>query len=148
MNINIIDEYNTVIYLNKSIIKFIDFSNVENELDKIFLKLKNTYNISISGYYDVDIYCDDNYGVVIKLTQSDIDSFDYLDKIISMNINTYNKEFLYKLDDIYDDLKSFIYYKSNIYTNNYNDIRISEHASIIYDDLIDKINNEGLKIIL
>jgi len=148
MKINIIDEYNTVIYLNKSIIKFIDFSNVENELDKIFLKLKNTYNISISGYYDVDIYCDDNYGVVIKLTQSDIDSFDYLDKIISMNINTYNKEFLYKLDDIYDDLKSFIYYKSNIYTNNYNDIRISEHASIIYDDLIDKINNEGLKIIL
>ena len=147
MKINIIDEYNTVIYLNKSIIKFIDFSNVENELDKIFLKLKNTYNISISGYYDVDIYCDDNYGVVIKLTQSDIDSFDYLDKIISMNINTYNKEFLYKLDDIYDDLKSFIYYKSNIYTNNYNDIRISEHASIIYDDLIDKINNEGLKII-
>lgn len=148
MKINIIDEYNTVIYLNKSIIKFIDFSNVENELDKIFLKLKNTYNISISGYYDVDIYCDDNYGVVIKLTQSDIDSFDYLDKIISMNINTYNKEFLYKLDDIYDDLKSFIYYKGNIYTNNYNDIRISEHASIIYDDLIDKINNEGLKIIL
>lgn len=148
MKINIIDEYNTVIYLNKSIIKFIDFSNVENELDKIFLKLKNTYNISISGYYDVDIYCDDNYGVVIKLTQSDIDSFDYLDKIISMNINTYNKEFLYKLDDIYDDLKSFIYYKSNIYKNNYNDIRISEHASIIYDDLIDKINNEGLKIIL
>lgn len=148
MKINIIDEYNTVIYLNKSIIKFIDFSNVENELDKIFLKLKNTYNISISGYYDVDIYCDDNYGVVIKLTQSDIDSFDYLDKIISMNINTYNKEFLYKLDDIYDGLKSFIYYKSNIYTNNYNDIRISEHASIIYDDLIDKINNEGLKIIL
>jgi len=148
MKINIIDEYNTVIYLNKSIIKFIDFSNVENELDKIFLKLKNTYNISISGYYDVDIYCDDNYGVVIKLTQSDIDSFDYLDKIISMNINTYNKEFLYKLDDINDDLKSFIYYKSNIYTNNYNDIRISEHASIIYDDLIDKINNEGLKIIL
>ena len=59
MNVKLTLQNNEIIiYLNKTYIKNIDLQNkkiLENYLNKLLNKIKNKYELYISGYYDVKI---------------------------------------------------------------------------------------------
>ena len=61
MKINIIDENNFVIFLNKSLYKELNIENQENleaNFKNIFRKLKERYQIDVNGYYNITVYKD------------------------------------------------------------------------------------------
>lgn len=148
MKIEIIGD-NIIVFLNKYITNNLDYRDskvLESELKKIFDKLEKIYNIKIKGYYDVDLYIDNNYGIIMELDEDDIGYNDF-DEIIDMRIRTINTRLLYKIDDILPlNIKHTIYlYKKNLYLEideNINNIemgKILENSEIIYkntDDII------------
>ncbi len=152
----IIEDDNIILFLNKYITLGVDYSDskvLENHLKKIFIKLNDYYDIKIKGYYDVAIYIDKNYGVVIELIKDEYDN--YFDSV-DMRIMTHNVNLLYKIDDInkYKDYKIYLY-KDDFYlelNGNINDIEMGillEHSKIIYKDLdIIKRNGHILKNML
>lgn len=106
------------IYLNKDYLKYknYDISKIEDSFKQIFETLKYCYNIEINGFYDIDVYIDKNYGIIIEMKKEDID-FDFYDQV-DMKISFHNQKFLYQLDDI--KLGGKIYkYKNKYYTNKY-----------------------------
>lgn len=103
MNIKFIDEITFDIYIKKDLIDNIDFNNkedLEKYLKKLFKTLKDKYNILIEGFYDITVYKDKYYGVVIHLEKEDLEYYNYFKNQIDMRIITIESEFLYLVDDI------------------------------------------------
>lgn len=115
------------IYLNKDYLKYKNYniSKIEENFKQIFETLKYCYNIEINGFYDIDVYIDKNYGIIIEMKKEDID-FDFYDQV-DMKISFHNQKFLYQIDDI-KKYKKIYKYKNKFYTNKY-DI---EHSIPIY----------------
>lgn len=148
MKINIIDDNNIIVFLNNELINNIELTNedkLEKYLKKIFIKLKDIYNLKVYGFYDLYIYKDINYGIVIEIVKDDLYS-DYLTQI-DMRINIKNSTFLYKIKDI--DYKGIIYkYRNNLYLEPLNKDYyyigyLLEHAELIYKNT-DKIINSSI----
>ena len=103
MNIKFIDEITFDIYIKKDLIDNIDFNNkddLEKYLKKLFKILKDKYNILIEGFYDITVYKDKYYGVVIHLEKEDLEYYNYFRNQVDMRIITVESEFLYLVDDI------------------------------------------------
>ncbi len=104
MKINVIDE-DIIIYLNKYYTKqidFLDLNTLEEYMNDLFLKLKNCYNLKVNGYYSIDAYIDDNYGVIITMKHEDIEYYDYLIDQIDTQVTIHNNaKFLYKIADFF-----------------------------------------------
>lgn len=115
------------IYLNKDYLKYKNYniSKIEGNFKQIFETLKYCYNIEINGFYDIDVYIDKNYGIIIEMKKEDID-FDFYDQV-DMKISFHNQKFLYQIEDIKRNKKIYKY-KNKFYTNKY-DI---EHSIPIY----------------
>ena len=77
MNVKLTLQNNEIIiYLNKTYIKNIDLQNkkiLENYLNKLLNKIKNKYELYISGYYDVKIYLSEEYGIIINIEKENLD---------------------------------------------------------------------------
>ena len=162
MKVNIIDDNNIIVFLNKFYIKNIDFNNRENiekNFRNIFLKLKHVYGLDIKGYYNIDIYMDEIYGAVIEVEHEDIEYFDYFDNKVDMRVNVISDyTFLYKINDILridkEILKKvIIYFFRNQYYlklkdefNNYELGNILENSELIYGDITRDILKIGNKI--
>ena len=165
MKIIINDDINMIIFLNKMYLLNIDFNNEENiekYFKKLLKKLKNYYNININGYYEIDVYIDKLYGVVLELEKQELEYYGYFDDEVDMQITIYNKEFVYEIKDYFwiDDKiknKTKIYkYKNKLYLVVKEKIKelelgkILEHSKIIYNlnnNLIIREQNE-LEVIL
>ncbi len=63
------------------------------------MKIKDKYNIDIYGYYNVTIFLDNNYGMIIKLNHED-EYISYYDKQIEMKIVIADTEIFYKIENI------------------------------------------------
>jgi hypothetical protein len=141
MKVDIVDD-NIIVFLNKYVNKNVDYNDskvLEVELKNIFDKLNLYYGIKIKGYYDVHIYIDDNYGIIIELIKDDIDYIDY-DDIIDMKISINNIKLLYKIEDIFmfNKLGKIYLYKNNLYLEpNIYDISLFESSEIIYKNISD-----------
>lgn len=145
MSINVIDENILDIYLKKEIIKDIDFKNKENleeYLKKIFRILKDKYNIKIEGYYEIDAYIDNNYGVILHLNREDYDYYDYFKNQVDMKISIIDNEFLYEVDDIPKSIlnkvsviieNDKIYLKINKKLKDIEMMKLLESSKIVYD---------------
>lgn len=103
MKIITMDLDSIVLYLSD-----MDFSLEENidELESkfrdIFLKLKNLYNMDIEGYYKIDIYKDNYYGMIVEIKREELDYFDYFDNQIEMRISIHEEHsILYEFDDFF-----------------------------------------------
>ena len=162
MKVNIIDDNNIIVFLNKFNIKNIDFKNRENietNFRKIFLKLKHIYNLNIKGYYNINIYIDAYYGAVLEIEHEDIEYIDYFDSQIDMRVNVIkDNEFLYKIDDIF--LNDRIINKIDIYNfkeeyyikikkdvTDYEIGKILENSELVYGDITIDILKIGSIII-
>lgn len=152
MKIINLDENCMTIFLNKYFFKSeeIDIKkDLEGYFRNLFLNLQKYYDINISGYYNIDVYIDDNYGLVINIKKEEVEYFDYFDNQIDMRIVLKNNKFLYGVEDIYvkDIIKDKIdiyfyknkYYIDFIYDVNINLISLIEFCDIVYDDEVEKI---------
>lgn len=121
MKVIVNDELNTIIFLNKMIIESIDFLDKEDAEDyfrQLFLKLKERYNIVINGYYILNLYIDEYYGMIIELKKEEMDYFDYYDNQIDMKIVINNEmNFLYEIE-----MGKILEYSTIIYNEETNDI--------------------------
>ena len=144
MKVDIVDD-NIIVFLNKYITKDLDYNDskvLEVELKNIFDKLNLYHGIKIKGYYDVHIYIDNNYGIIVELIKDDIDYVDY-DEVIDMKILINNVKFLYKIDDIFEFNDLIYLYKNSLYLDPSNiDISLFEHSKIVYKN-VDEIRKYG-----
>lgn len=103
MSIKFIDSFTLDIYIKQELIGGIDFNNkedLEKYLKKLFKTLKNKYEITVEGFYEITVYIDKYYGVVLHLEKEDIDYYDYFKNQVDMRLITVNTEFLYLVNDI------------------------------------------------
>ena len=101
--INKSDDNFVIMIPNLKDINFDDKSSLEDYFKCLFIKLKDMYNISVNGFYLIDIYIDDSYGVIIDVSSEDIEYFDYFSSSVDMEISKPKKtSFIYKVKDIFD----------------------------------------------
>ncbi len=100
MKVDIRDN-NLIVFLIKSNVSDIDFFNkskLEDYFKDLFLKINDNYDIEMNGSYDINVYIDEFYGMILEITKEDVEYFDYCD-FIDMKINISKcKYFLYKLN--------------------------------------------------
>lgn len=102
MTIRFIDNLSFNVYLKKEIMGSMNIKNkveIEKYLKKLITKLKDLYNITIEGFYDVNIYVDKYYGIIINFKKEKLDYYDYFNGI-EFNIDIKETSFLYMVDDI------------------------------------------------
>jgi len=95
------------IYVKKYLIENIDFSNksdIEKYLKKLFKTLNNKYNISIEGFYNITVYIDKFYGIVLHFEKEDMEYFEYYKNQVDMRLVTVHTDFMYEVDDIPFDI--------------------------------------------
>lgn len=107
------------IYVKKYLIEGIDFSiksDIEKYLKKLFKTLNNKYNISVEGFYNITVYIDRYYGIVLHLEKEELDYYEYYKNKVDMRLVTVNTDFMYEVDDIPFDIIN----KVNISNKNQN----------------------------
>ena len=145
MSIKFIDNLILDIYIKKELIGDINLKNkidLENYLKAIFKTLKDKYNIIIVGFYDITVYIDKYYGVILHLEKEDLDYYDYFKNQVDMKLMLIDTEFLYKIDDIpsilSNKVKVFtknnnIYLKINKKLSDYEMMVLLENSEIVYE---------------
>lgn len=156
MKLVLLDELNFLVYLNTFYTKNIDFSkkdNLEPYFKNLFLNLKENYNMPLAGYYNITIYQDKNYGVILEINKEDLEYFDYFGGQIDMRIAIpENSFFLYQIDifNLPKEIKGVIYfYKGNFYLHLKEKIaepvflKMLEWAKIVYGAPAEEIVKKG-----
>ncbi len=153
----IIDE-NIVVFLDKIYLQNLDLTDqkvIEKKLIKLINKIQNKYIIDLNGYYNVFIYKDKNYGLIIDMKKEELEYLDYFNNQIELNIELIEDSFLYKVDDIFNInktlLSKFVIYKDGetIYLKAKNDLNsielgtILENGEIVYGNKAQKIKRKS-----
>ena len=142
----VIDNNKFIVFLNKKL----DLDNklkLEKYFKKLFNKIKNQFDIEVNGYYNIDIYSDKHYGMIIEIIKEDLDYYNYFNQI-DMEINIIKNDFYYEIDYDYfnKDLLSYcscykyngkLYLKIKDNINFINIAKLLEFSKIIYKN--DKI---------
>ncbi len=141
------DDVNMIIFLNKMYLEEINFDDkeqLEKYFQKLFRLLKSNYQIEISGYYEIDIYIDDFYGMILELQHEELEYFGYFDDEIEMQLIIHQEPFLYEIEDYFwidEHLKeniSIYQYQNRLYLqinhpiSNYLLGRILENSEVHY----------------
>ena len=153
----IIDE-NIVVFLDKIYLQNLDLTDqkvIEKKLIKLINKIQNKYIIDLNRYYNVFIYKDKNYGLIIDMKKEELEYLDYFNNQIELNIELIEDSFLYKVDDIFNInktlLSKFVIYKDGetIYLKAKNDLNsielgtILENGEIVYGNKAQKIKRKS-----
>ncbi len=140
-----------ILYLNRLYIESLDFTDkisVEKYLKQLLNKLKNKYDLEFDGYYDMTLYVDINYGVIIEVKKEELEYLDYFSNQIELNTKVVEGSFLYEVSLINDYLlKKVIVYKldDKIYLRVKKDLSniemalLLETAQIVYGKQAEKI---------
>lgn len=139
-------------YIDKIVIYVIDrkvsddICDIKDLLFDVFNNLVDNYDIDIKNNYNINIYINNSYGVIvemIKLEENDIGDVNSL----GLNI-LFDKLFLYEMDDPLDYIGSEIYYYNNKYYLNADkvDARLIENSRLIYDNFVYKVLGRGVRI--
>ena len=107
---------NIVIILGNFYLKNYDLNDY-NQIEKKLLKILNKYSVELNGYYNVFIYQDKNYGLIIDMQKEELEYLDYFNNQIELNIEIIEDSFLYEIDDIFtldkNILKQFTIYQKD-----------------------------------
>ncbi len=142
---------NFIIYKLKNNIDNLSKEDIERNIKKVLNYVKKKYLNSISGFYNVTLYTNNKYGLIIKVDkESDIDFFsDIIDIKLSLKENI---PIYLKLDDYFLVKDYEVYYYNNSFYVDINDIsdidiiKLSDYYSIIYGNDLDKIKGK-LKLV-
>ena len=149
----VIDD-NIVIILGNFYLKNYDLKDY-NQIEKNLFKIINKHSIELNGYYNVFIYHDKNYGIIIDMQKEDLEYLDYFNNQIELNIEIIEDSFLYEIEDIFalnkNILNEFILYKKgyHFYIEAKEKIdtiklgEILENSKIIYGKVAKKIKRES-----
>ncbi len=136
-----------IVFLNNKKYLNSDSKTFEKYLKKIFSKLENY--IPLDDYYDVFVYKDNYYGVILEFKSSDSYFFDSYD----MNIVFIKSPcFLYEVNyNFIEELKGVdIYkYKNKFYLKVKNETiftKILEYSDIIYGEYVLEVLKRGKKV--
>lgn len=125
------------IYVKKYLIEGIDFSiksDIEKYLKKLFKILSNKYNIAVEGFYNITVYIDKYYGIVLHLEKEELDYYEYYKNQVDMRLVTVHTDFIYEVDDIPFDIL--------------NKVKISNKNKNIYLTLKEKLTDlEMMKLV-
>ena len=142
-----------IVFLNKKL--DLDKVNLDIYFKKLFLRIKNKYNLELNGYYDINVYIDNNYGSIIEIENEDLDYYNYFNQI-DMEIKVNKTTFLYEIDYEYLDKellsKSIVYKQNNKLYFKITDKsilnKIIECIKIIYGDRVKEIMKSSKKVII
>lgn len=90
-----------IVYLNKYNIIDFDFNNtniLEDNLRNLLMRLKKYYKLDIRGYYNIDIYIDNYYGVILEISE-DENYYDYFSDTVSIRMKKNKTIFKYEVED-------------------------------------------------
>lgn len=141
---------NLIVFLNNRNIENIDFYNTR-ELEKyfreLFLKFNDEYGFDLSGSYNIDVYIDDKYGIILDIKPIDEAYYDcdYVD--MNITISKY-KGFLYRIEGFVDIDCNVYFYEHSFYYEpldvSFFDIgRVFENCEIVYGKEVYDIINYG-----
>lgn len=142
-----------IVFLNKNL--NLDKKELENYFKKLFLGIKDKYNLKLNGYYNINVYIDNYYGSIIELENEELEYYNYFNQI-DMEIKVIKTPFLYEIDYEYLDKeilnKTIIYkYNNKLYfkiTDKTILNRIIECCKIIYGDKVKEIMKLSKKVII
>lgn len=153
MNLTI-EEDNIVIFINQ---KSINFNyrikeKIEDYIKKLIIKIKKIYKIKISGSYEVLIYQNNNYGLIIEMNK--IDDLEFFPELIDLKINVYyDSEIFIEINDYFliSNYKNIYYYDDKYYINiknisNKDQLCLSEFSNYIYGNSIKNIKKKFITI--
>lgn len=133
-----------LIKIYKEEIKDIDIYDIDDIYTLIKLIIKKIIkNNNISGNYQINIYTNDIYGMIIEFNK--IKENNYIDLKINITIDSI---FLYKTNSNYLNTNNTIYY----YKNNYyilpkdNNINLLEVEEVLYGNIVKEILSKGIKV--
>lgn len=119
-----------IVYLNKYNIINFDFNNtsiLEDNLRNLLMRLKKYYKLDIRGYYNIVIYIDDYYGVILEISEDD-NYYDYFSDTVSLRMKKNKTRFKYEVEDIsYISIDKF---------------KISNRKDKIYLEIIDDLSEK------
>lgn len=162
MKVEHVSEYNFYIYLNKYYLADLELNDkqcVEEYFKKVFINLKNNYHLDIYGYYNIRVYANKQYGIIIDVFKLSNDYFKMPGNKVDMKImiDSDNK-FLYEIVDYfliesYKNCIRNIYYKDEKYYLELNDnvdevfyLYLIEHSNIIFNDVAYEIMTTSSKL--
>ena len=90
----IVNDDKLIIYMTNKYLKYKNIDNIdkiEEYFKDIFLILRDNYNILIRGFYNIDVYIDKRYGIILELKKEELD-FDYYEDQIDMKITFHYKK--------------------------------------------------------
>lgn len=123
-------------YLNK---------NVNDVIKQIFNNLNKYYNYYINFSYNIKLYINKYYGIILEIKEKNKIEED----LININVKVLKDVlFLYEVDDPLDYLNEEIYYYNDKYYINLKkfNINIIENSNIIYGKDVYKIIGKGIKL--
>lgn len=142
MKIEVTSDKITIYMINKG--ENDDLNDIKKLLFDVFDYLFDNYEIDKESNYEIKIYINDLYGVIIEMLKLKKDS-----NINKLGLTILNdKLFLYEVDDPLNFLDNEIYYYNDKFYLNPKklDINLFEYATLIYDDLVYKVLGRGIKI--
>lgn len=150
------DDSKWIVFMNNLVapkMNFEDREELEQYFRNLFLKLKESYELKIQGYYNIDIYLDSLYGVIIEIEKEEMDYFEYDENQVDMRICIHETSILYELEEYIPmdhDTYHIIWYDNKWYVKlkqKINDIclgRLLEYAKIHYQEENEQILRRGI----
>ncbi|MDD2203033.1 MAG: hypothetical protein PHT75_04635 [Bacilli bacterium] len=155
MKIEYVNEYNFHIYLNKYYLIDLELDDkhcIEEYFKQIFMNLRNNYDLDIYGYYNIKVYTDKQYGIIIDVFKLSNDYFKVPGNKVDMKIMINSDSiFLYEITDyflveLFKDYIKNIYYKDENYylelCKNVDEVfylYLMEHSRILFNDQVHEI---------
>ncbi len=137
---------NTIIVYLLDNKKYNEDSDIKKILINVFDNLKKYYNITFDSDYNLELYINRYYGMILEITENE--DFIY-DDIVNLKLNVLRDTlFLYEVDDPLEYINYEIYYYNDkFYVNaKREDINLIENSNLVYGDIVYKIIGRGIKI--
>ena len=137
---------NTIIVYLLDNKKYNEDSDIKKILINVFDNLKKYYNITFDSDYNLELYINRYYGMILEIKENE--DFIY-DDIVNLKLNVLRDTlFLYEVDDPLEYINYEIYYYNDkFYVNaKREDIDLIENSNLVYGDTVYKIIGRGIKI--
>ena len=137
---------NTIIVYLLDNNKYNEDSDIKKILINVFDNLEKYYNITFTTDYNLELYINRYYGMILEITENE--DFIY-DDIVNLKLNVLRDTlFLYEVDDPLEYINYEIYYYNDkFYVNaKREDIDLIENSNLVYGDIVYKIIGRGIKI--
>ena len=137
---------NTIIVYLLDNKKYNEDSDIKKILINVFDNLKKYYNITFTSDYNLELYINRYYGMILEITENEDLIYD---DIVNLKLNVLRDTlFLYEVDDPLKYINYEIYYYNDkFYVNaKREDINLIENSNLVYGDIVYKIIGRGIKI--